>query len=160
MPQSTRAARPIYGDLNGMRRAHGGLVYPNGIQWDGVHLYVAETTGSRLLKFKPGETPMDLTLVAEDHISSALDNLEWDTDGNLWIGAHPQALKFVEHAKDAANRSPSQVLKVTVAGGGFDLQEVYLNDGNPISGSSVAAPYEGRMLIGSVFEPFILDCSL
>lgn len=149
-----------YGDANGMRRVEGDLVYPNGIQWDGVHLYVAETTGSRLLKFKPGATPMALELVAEDNLNTALDNLEWDTDGNLWIGAHPQALKFVEHAKDVANRSPSQVLKVTLADGGFDLEEVYLNDGNPISGSSVAAPFERRLLIGSVFEPFILDCSL
>ncbi|MFC4347327.1 hypothetical protein ACFO5Q_05675 [Kordiimonas lipolytica] len=149
-----------YGDEHGMRRVEGGLVYPNGIQWDGVHLYVAETTGRRLLKFKPSETPMELTLVAEDNLNTALDNLEWDADGNLWIGAHPQTLKFVEHAKDAANRSPSQVLKATLADGGFDLQEVYLNDGDPISGSSVAAPYAGRMLIGSVFDPFILDCKL
>ncbi|NVJ70441.1 MAG: hypothetical protein HWE08_08820 [Alphaproteobacteria bacterium] len=149
-----------YGDEYGIRKAYSGLVYANGIQWDGAHLYVAETTGGRLLKFQPGEKPTDLTLVAEDRISSALDNLEWDADGNLWIGAHPQALKFIDHAKDAANRSPSQVLKVTLADGGFDVQEIYLNDGNPISGSSVASPYHGRLLIGSVFEPFILDCSM
>jgi len=38
------------------------------------------------------------------------------------------------------------------------VEEIYLNDGNPMSGSSVGAAYKDRLLIGSVFEPFILDC--
>jgi len=49
---------------------------------------------------------------------------------------------------------------VSEATSGFGVEEVYLNDGTQLSGSSVAAPVNGRMLIGSVFEPFILDCSL
>lgn len=149
-----------YGDKTGMRKVKGGLVYPNGIQWDGLHLMVAETTGERLLAFKPGLEPTDLDLVAQTDIDSGLDNLEWDTNGDLWIGSHPRAIDFPGHAADAANRSPSQVLKVTFDGEKFDVIEVYLNDGNPISGSSVAAPFGDRLLIGSVFEPFILDCSL
>ncbi|NVJ97503.1 MAG: SMP-30/gluconolactonase/LRE family protein [Alphaproteobacteria bacterium] len=149
-----------YGDKNGMQKLTDGLVYPNGIQWDGVHLMVAETTGERLLAFKQGLEPTDLKLVAKTDIDSGLDNLEWDTDGNLWIGAHPRAIDFPGHAADPLNRSPSQVLKVTFDGAVFDVTEVYLNDGNPLSGSSVAAPFGKRLLIGSVFEPYILDCGM
>lgn len=149
-----------YGDKTGMRKLMDGLVYPNGIQWDGVHLMVAETTGERLLAYKQGLEPTDLRLVAKTDIDSGLDNLEWDTDGNLWIGSHPRAIDFPAHAAESLNRSPSQVLKVTFDGSAFTVLEVYLNDGNPLSGSSVAAPYAQRLLIGSVFEPFMLDCSL
>lgn len=149
-----------YGSGDSMRRVAGDLTYPNGVQWDGARLYVAETTGERLVAFEQTGPEGTLKQVAETRIDSGLDNLEWDTDGNLWIGAHPAAVKFPAHGKDAANRSPSQVLKVSLTPDGFDVLEVYLNDGNPLSGSSVAAPHLNRLLIGSVFEPFILDCSL
>ncbi|MBW2022428.1 MAG: hypothetical protein JRI51_06095 [Deltaproteobacteria bacterium] len=39
------------------------------------------------------------------------------------------------------------------------ITEVYLNDGTPISGSSVAAYFRGKLLIGSVFDPKFLVCS-
>ena len=34
-----------------------------------------------------------------------------------------------------------------------------MNDGTPISGSSVAAYFRGKLLIGSVFDPKFLVCS-
>jgi hypothetical protein len=33
---------------------------------------------------------------------------------------------------------------------------VYLNDGNPLSGSSVAAPYKGKIYVGGVFDDGVL----
>ncbi|WP_262690358.1 SMP-30/gluconolactonase/LRE family protein [Kordiimonas aestuarii] len=149
------------GDESGIRRIKGGLVYPNGISVspDGNHLIVAETTGGRLLAYEIGDDGDRLELVAEADAGTASDNVEWAEDGSFWIGAHPNALAFPGHAKDERSRSPSQVLRVTFDGNSFGIEEVYLNDGNPISGSSVAAPMGNRFLLGSVFEPFFLDCS-
>ena len=143
-----------------MWRIVDGLTYPNGLQVsaDGTMLFVAETTGEKLIAFSRSPDGLTLKKIAETDIDSSLDNLEWDGDGALWIGAHPKALDFVAHAKDAANRSPSQALRVTFDGKDFATEEIYLNDGNPISGSSVASAYKNRLLIGAVFEPFILDC--
>lgn len=143
-------------------KIEGGLTYPNGVAVspDGQYLMVAETTGNRILAYRRGaEDAAVLTLVAETDAGTASDNIEWAEDGSFWIGAHPVALAFPGHKKDAANRSPSQAIRVTFDGSAFDIEEVYLNDGDPISGSSVAAPMGEHLLIGSVFEPFFLDCT-
>ncbi|MEX0300438.1 MAG: SMP-30/gluconolactonase/LRE family protein [Kordiimonas sp.] len=150
-----------YGDASGIRKIEGGLIFPNGLQLtpDGQTLFVAETTGERFLEYARDTQTNALTLISETEIDSGLDNLEWDADGNLWIGSHPRAIDFPAHGKDADARSPSQVLKVSFNEEGLEVEEVYLNDGNPLSGSSVGAPYSNGFLIGAVFEPFILDCT-
>jgi arylesterase/paraoxonase len=92
-------------------------------------------------------------------LGTGVDNIEIDSTGGLWIGAHPQLLKFMQHAQDPAKLSPSQILHLSPkAGGGYDIKEVYLNKGEAISASSVAAVYKNRMLVGAVFDPKFLDC--
>ncbi len=63
-------------------------------------------------------------------------------------------------AKDPSSRSPSQVLKLTMDSGEPKTAEVYLNNGDPLSGSSVAARWRDRLLIGTVYDPAFLDCRL
>ena len=89
------------------------------------------------------------------------DNIEIDTKGDIWIAAHPQLLKFVGHAADSSKLSPSQVLRIKQNSyGDYIVEEMYLNDGKELSGSSVAAVMENRLLIGAVFEPRFLDCGM
>ncbi len=150
------------GNAFGIWRVESGLTYPNGLALtpDGAHLIVAETTGGRLLAYRrDGKDGSRLTRVAEKHAGTASDNIERAADGSFWIGAHPVPLAFPGHKKAAENRSPSQVLRVTFDGAAFTVEEIYLNDGDPLSGSSVAAPVSDHLLIGSVFEPFFLDCT-
>ena len=41
----------------------------------------------------------------------------------------------------------------------FEVNEVWLDDGATLSGSSVGLPLgEGRFVVGSVFEGHLLDC--
>lgn len=150
-----------YGDINGMVKITDGLIYPNGIQVsrDGTKVYVSESTGRRLLTYSRNAQSGELALTDRIRLDSALDNLEWDEGNNLWIGAHPQMLKFVAHGADPAKRSASQVLRVNI-NNDFAVEEIYLNDGNPLSGSSVAAAFGQRLLIGSVYDPLILDCKM
>ena len=101
-----------------------------------------------------------LTLNEEVDVNTGVDNIELDEAGSLWIGCHPQLLKFVAHAADPANFSPSQVIKLTQdSSGHYQLEEVFLNDGTSYSGSTVAAVYKNKFLIGSVFEKTMLVCS-
>ncbi len=156
----------MYGRGEFMSRVADDMVYANGVQVsdDGKTLYVAETTGKRLSSFNISSIDGRLSPAAEIDINSGLDNIEIDAGGDLWVVGHPKTFDFLAHAGDAANRSPSQVFKVRWENGALTASEVYLNDGDPISGASVAAPASSssgdRLLIGSVFEPFILDCSL
>ncbi|MBL7226194.1 MAG: hypothetical protein ISS59_08660 [Desulfobacteraceae bacterium] len=67
----------------------------------------------------------------------------------------------LRYSKDPQELSPSQVLKVTIQEpGSYTVDEIYLNKGEPLSGSSVAAVFGDTMLIGSVFDTRVLLCKL
>jgi arylesterase/paraoxonase len=102
-----------------------------------------------------------LKLETEIALDTGVDNIEIDANGDVWIGAHPQLLKFVGHAGDSSKLSPSQVLRIRQnLSGDYAAEEIYLSDGKELSGSSVAAALENRLLIGAVFESRFLDCRM
>ena len=150
----------LYGSGTNSKQVLSGFVYANGVQTnsDGSVLYVAETTGKRLSAYQINRSDGALTLIGEEKINSGLDNIEVTADGSLYVVGHPKTFAFLGHAGDSEKHSPSQVFVAERDGDRFQVQEIYLNDGTLMSGASVAAPYEGGFLIGSVFEPFILDC--
>lgn len=136
-----------------------GIAYANGIQAnaDRTELYVASTTGRKILIYEPNRTSGALKLKQEIIAETGVDNIETDGDGNLWIGCHPQLLKFVAHAANASNYSPSQIIRLKKNHkGDFIQQEVFLNDGATYSGSTTGVPFKNMLYIGSVFEPALL----
>jgi arylesterase / paraoxonase len=145
----------VYYDGNEMKILDEGIRYANGINAskDGKKLYVAACTDGSINVYdrnpfkKTGNIPC----------KTGVDNLEWDTEGNLWVGAHPKLLKFLSHAKDPQKKSPSQVLKINLQNPeNPEISEIYVNDGNPLSGSSVAAVYKNTLLVGGVFDDGVL----
>jgi arylesterase / paraoxonase len=138
-----------------------GLRYANGINIskDKKLVYVAETIGQKLSIFSRNDETNELRLSNMLEMNSGIDNIEIDMEGNLWIGSHPQMLAFSRHAKDENNRSPSQVLKVTQdSNNNYVFDEIYLNNGESLSGSSVSAIYKNHLLIGAVFTDHFLHC--
>ncbi len=135
--------------------------YANGIAVspDGAHVFVAMVTSFAVAVYDRDATTGALTLKDEIDVDTGPDNIEIDATGDLWIGAHPKLLTFVAYAKDADKLSPSQALRIHRADSGYDVTEVFLSAGDDISGSSVAAWRQGRLLIGSVFDPHFLDCT-
>jgi arylesterase/paraoxonase len=152
-------AHVLYYDGSKFSEVAGDLRYANGINIspDGKQVYVAATTDRAVYVYDRNPEDGSLKESREVFTDTGVDNIELDADGNLWIGAHPQLLTFVKHAEDSANKSPSQVLKL---GPDFSVEEVFLSDGNDLSGSSVAARTGQRLLIGSVFDSHLLDCRL
>jgi arylesterase/paraoxonase len=151
----------VYFDGNRMDIAARGFGYANGINVsrDGKRLFVAATTGRTLHVFARDISTGKLVKALDIPLKTALDNIELDTAGNLFIACHPKIFDFMAHAKDTTKLSPSQVLKITFTDSNrYDIQEVYLNDGKEISASSVAAPYKDSFLIGQVFNGFVLRC--
>jgi len=128
---------------------------------DGKLLYVSATVKGILHVYDRNIATHDIALKEKLEFHTGLDNIEIDPAGRLYIGAHPKLLTFVKHAKDPAVLSPSQILRLEARpAGGYDMEEIYLNTGEEISGSSVGAVHNNRMLIGAVFDPKILDCRL
>lgn len=150
----------VYGDGR-FRHAIEDLVLPNGINVsaDGRTIYVAATTSRRILIYDRDPRTDALAQRTEVFLGSGPDDIEVDADGALWIGAHPQLLRLGPHRDDPAKLAPSQVLRVSrVAGGGYQVDEVYLNSGEQIAAASVAAVRGRRLLIGQIFGNGILDC--
>lgn len=135
--------------------------YANGINVsrDRKTLYLSTTTQQTLFAYDRNPKTNQLSLLNKISTGTGLDNIEIDECGRIWVGAHPQMLKFISHAKDKNQLSPSQILRYSFSRqNGFESEEIYLNLGDEISTSSVGAFKDKRLLIGSVFEPKILDC--
>jgi arylesterase/paraoxonase len=137
--------------------------YPSGINVspDGRTLYVASVTGGKVLLFRIDPESGRLEARGTIEIESGVDNLEVDAAGDLWIGAHPKLLTFVQHAGDASRLSPSQIIRVSAPDSEAPLvEEVFLSLGDDLSGSSVGAVWRNRLLIGAVLDDHILDCRM
>ncbi len=155
-------ANVVFYDGNEFKEVIGGVGYPNGINVsrDGELLYLNSITSLSTLIYKRNKLDNELTLLSDIYIGSGVDNIEIDAKGDLWMGAHPKLLAFSQHAKYGKALSPSQVIKLSKKETGYQVEEVYLDSGAQISGASVAATKNERMLIGAVFAPYILDCTL
>ena len=151
----------VYYDGERFSVAASGIRYPNGINTseDGEMLYVASTTGGSVLVFRIDPESGALEERGVIPIGSGVDNIELGEAGDLWIGAHPKLLTFVQHSGDASRLAPSQVIRVGDPGSDSPVvDEVFLSLGADLSGSSVGAVYRDRLLVGSVLDDGILDC--
>jgi arylesterase/paraoxonase len=149
----------LYYDGNDFKKAAQDIAYANGVNvsHDGQTIYVAACVGLKINVYARDIASGALTLKNEIPLGTGVDNIELDTAGNLWVAAHPQLLTFTRHAKDAGKHSPSEVLKISFdANGDYKIDQIYLNGGEEISGSSVGAVFENKLLIGSVFENHFL----
>ncbi len=136
-----------------------GVKYANGVNVSngGRKLYLAATTGKTISIYDRDISSGQLTKSEEIDTNTGVDNIELDTDGNLWVGCHPQLLKFVTHSKNEKSLSPSEIIKLTNVGDGkFRQETIYMNDGSEISASSVGAVYKNQLLIGPVFQRHII----
>ena len=149
-------------DGNSFRIVARGLIYANGINisHDGNSVYVAQCIGRTLSIFSRNLETNALDKERSIYLNSAIDNIELDDAGNLWIGSHPKALAFARHQKKQKKLSPSQVIKITLNEDEDIVEEIFLNDGESLSGSSVATIYGNQLLIGPVFDERFLHCQM
>jgi arylesterase/paraoxonase len=154
-----KGAQVVFYGPGGFRPAIKDLLFPNGINVspDGRVLYVASTTGLEVRVYDRDPASEALAFRTAIPLGSGPDNIEIDEHGGLWIGSHPKLLRVEAHRDDAKTLSPSQVQHVTPDG---KVDEVYLDDGSTISGSSVAAVRGNRLLIGEIFDEGFLDCTM
>lgn len=124
---------------------------------DQTKLVVAESTAERLAVCKRdnANTP-DWKLEKHIPLNVMPDNLEWSADGKIIVASHPKALDFLIHSFDETAIAPSVAHEVDLVTG--SAKTIYADDGNALSGSSVAASYKGQLLVGSVFEEKYVHC--
>ncbi|MGF1671360.1 MAG: SMP-30/gluconolactonase/LRE family protein [Balneolaceae bacterium] len=137
------------------------LDFPNGIAIDTTvnRMYVAETTTGYLKVFQL-DHPGKPVYLKKQNIGTGPDNINIDTEGNLWIARQPDLLASNRFMSDPDAKAPSQVLEITPAGDRFEVKLIYSNDGTQISGASSVVFYKNRFLIGTAFGENLLLCDM
>jgi arylesterase / paraoxonase len=147
-----------------------GIAFANGMALDHAcsRLYVAATRSKKInvYDWDASDPAKDLTESDPIALPGCPDNLEWDEDGNLWIGADPSFAQLALYVAGVHPTSPSQVFCISFDQGHKpQVDEVWRDEtGTTISASSVAAVHgKGpvrRLLIGQPFGNFLRDCEL
>ncbi|MEZ4885132.1 MAG: SMP-30/gluconolactonase/LRE family protein [Chitinophagales bacterium] len=135
-----------------------GMAYANGINWDKNRdlLFVASTRDF-LVKVYEVEADGNLIFVENINCNTGVDNIEIDTNGGLWIGAHPSLMAYTAYANFEENKAPSEVLKITYASKNkYIIEKPLLDDGLKSSGSSVAATDGKFLFVGTVMDKHFL----
>ncbi len=140
-----------------------GLTFANGIvlSGDGERLFVSETTDGHVRVYRRDKRTGDLSLNETMAVGPGPDNLDFDGEGRLWMAGHPDLMSYRGHVQDSEALSPSVVREVKLAPAEKINQRtrtVFADPGSRISGASVAARYDGRLLIGSVYASHLLIC--
>jgi arylesterase/paraoxonase len=126
---------------------------------DGRSLYLSAASERTVYAYDRDTATNVLTRRAAVKVPGFADNIDVLANGDLLLGLHSKILEFLEHVGDATKHSPSHIMHLKADGkGGFVASTIYYNLGEEISGSSVGASIDKRLLIGSVFEPKMLDC--
>jgi len=153
-------ANVVYFDGAEFHEAADGLSYANGINLspDGSRVYVAEVTYGRIREYVRNEQDGSLAELRRFDVGFGVDNIEIDPEtGELMLGGHVKLLTFTRHAGDAEVLAPSQAARLQ-PGDSQEIETVFLDSGELISGASVATARANVLLIGSVFEPHMVVC--
>lgn len=153
----------VYHDGRGARVMADGIAMANGIEVtaDGGTVLVGSTLWRMVLAFTREPSSGMLLRSGSLALPGGADNIHRDGNGDLWVAAHPNAFAFISHAMSAEKQSPSMVLRLSRDPRGIvRMAEAFGDPGTLLSGASSAVQHDGRLLIGAVFQPTILDCQL
>lgn len=135
-----------------------GISFANGINYDAERnlIYVASPRRFCVKVYKPQQDGT-LEFVEDIPCGTGVDNIEFDENGNLWIGCHPDLLHFASYAKRKKDISPSEIIKVEYrAKDDYTVTSVYENDGSQLSATSVATPFNDLIFAGTVKDDKML----
>ena len=134
------------------------IAFANGINIDlkrGL-VFVASVRGFLVKVYQQNEDH-SLAFIENIYCNTGVDNIEFDSENNLWIGAHPSLLHFNFYANGNKEISPSEIIKINyIEKGNYSIEQIYIEEGNIMSGSTVAAPFGNIILTGNVMDEHFL----
>lgn len=150
----------VYYGPDAVKVVSDGYYFANGINIspDKRHIYVVDLLDQNVhVLERMGDNA--LVSVKSVAVGSLCDNVEVDPEnGDLWLGCHPNGWKLIFH--DPESPPGSEVIRVqNVHSEQPAVTQVYADDGGAIMGSSVAARYGGKLLVGTVYHK-ALRCDL
>ncbi|XP_073703914.1 serum paraoxonase/arylesterase 2-like [Garra rufa] len=150
----------VYYSPQTVQSVAGGFTSANGINIspDKRHLYVSDILKHKIVVLEIQKNTV-LSHVKEVDVGSLCDNIEVDREsGDLWLGCHPNGLKFL--LSDPNDPPGSEVIRIeNILSEKPKVTQVYSDDGSVIVGSSVATQYGEKLLIGTVYQKALI-CDL
>lgn len=148
----------VYYDGQEYSEVADGIAYANGINYDAERklLFVASPRGF-LMKVYERDGDGSLRHIEDIDCGTGVDNIEFDSDGSLWIGSHPNLLEFAAYAKGKKEKSPSEIIRIDYQGKGeYRIEQMYMEDGTEMSASTVAATFGNLIFVGNVKDEHFL----
>ncbi|XP_074840816.1 serum paraoxonase/arylesterase 2-like [Carettochelys insculpta] len=143
----------VYYSPEEVKEVASGFYSANGINIspDKKYVYIADLMGHNIhVMEKHANWSLSHLKVVE--LDTLVDNLFVDpVTGDIWGGCHPNGMKLLFY--DPENLPGSEVLRIQdVLSAKPIVTQVYAENGSVLQGSSVAALYSGKLLIGTVFH--------
>lgn len=148
----------VYFDGENFTEVADGIAYANGINFDVERnlLFVASPRGFLMKVYEPNDDG-SLTFIEDIDCGTGVDNIEFDVEGNIWIGSHPNLLEFAAYAKGKKEKSPSEIIKIKYRSKGeYQIEQIYMEDGTEMSASTVAATFGNLIFVGNVMDKHFL----
>lgn len=151
-------ANVIYFDGKNYTEVASDIAYANGINLDRKrNLVFVASPRKFLIKVYQKNNNNSLTFIEDIDCKTGVDNIEFDQNNILWIGAHPNLLHFASYAKGKKETSPSEIIKINyIKKGDYIIEQIYMEDGQKMSASTVAAPFKTIILAGNVMDSHFL----
>ena len=144
----------VYFDGENYRIVNNNMAYANGINYDKNRnlMFIASPRGFLINVFERTENG-DLSFIEAIDCKTGVDNIEFDKEGNIWIGCHPNLLVFNDYNKGRKAKAPSEIIKIDYQKkGDYKIEKVFIDDGTIISASTVAGIYKDLIIIGTVLD--------
>ena len=144
----------VYFDGKTYRQVANDIAFANGINIDRRRnlIYVAASRDFLVKVYSPNEDG-SLNFIENIDVGTGVDNIEVGPDGVLWLGGHPNLLKLASYEKNKSKTAPSELVRVIYRGkGDYDVKSVFMDDGNNMSASTVAAPYGNFLFAGNLMD--------
>jgi len=144
----------VYFDGDNYKEVADGIAYANGINYDADRnlLFVASPRGFGVKVYKRSDDG-SLAFIEDIPCGTGVDNIEFDSNKNLWIGAHPNLLAFSAYSNGKKSKAPSEIIEIDYFGHGeYSVEKIYIGDGSNMSGSTVAATFENLIFVGNVMN--------
>ncbi|MFT6686565.1 MAG: arylesterase/paraoxonase [Bacteroidia bacterium] len=144
----------VYFDGENYTEVAKGIAYANGINFDAERalVYVASPRHFSV-KVYAQNGDGQLSYIEDIPCGTGVDNINLDAAGNLWVGAHPNLLRFQAYAKGKKESSPSEIIQINYRSeGDYSVEKIYVEDGQEMSASTVAATFDDLIFIGNVMD--------
>ncbi|EDM15018.1 paraoxonase 1, isoform CRA_b [Rattus norvegicus] len=115
------------------------------------YVYIAELLAHKIHVYEK-HANWTLTPLKVLSFDTLVDNISVDpVTGDLWVGCHPNGMRIFFY--DSENPPGSEVLRIqSILSEDPKVTVVYAENGTVLQGTTVAAVYKGKLLIGTVFH--------